>query len=154
MKLDLTKKETAQILETLLAEAARLQQLDWGQERNQAKAEALLCIADKLQNQGASIIIFENVKLGNDLRFITENGNHVDTSLALQSLRIERGDKWLADVAGLSIRTVQGWKRRAPGEQSLRLIKAALDIGTCKKCGRPMHNFHDCILNPIASPTE
>lgn len=27
-----------------------------------------------------------------------------------------------------------------------------LQNGLCKKCGRPMHQFHDCELNPVANP--
>jgi len=23
---------------------------------------------------------------------------------------------------------------------------------TCPKCGRPMHTYHDCVLNPVANP--
>lgn len=25
--------------------------------------------------------------------------------------------------------------------------------GTCSKCGKPIHKFHDCTLNPTATPT-
>ena len=26
--------------------------------------------------------------------------------------------------------------------------------GSCLKCGKPMHKFHDCVLNPTAVPTD
>ena len=26
------------------------------------------------------------------------------------------------------------------------------ELGICEKCGRPLHKFHDCELNPVADP--
>jgi len=27
-----------------------------------------------------------------------------------------------------------------------------MESKTCPKCGRPMHKYHDCVLNPVANP--
>lgn len=55
----------------------------------------------------------------------------------------------------------QAFIRLALDDEFKRLENAAKrvaaknkDLGICGKCGRPLHKFHDCELNPVANPDE
>jgi len=41
-------------------------------------------------------------------------------------------------------------------DAALRMYREseAVRAGVCKDCGRPMHRFHNCEINPVAEPSE
>lgn len=44
----------------------------------------------------------------------------------------------------------EAFKRKA--DAAKRVAAKNKELGICEKCGRSLHKFHDCELNPVADP--
>jgi DNA-binding transcriptional regulator YiaG len=59
-----------------------------------------------------------------------------------------------ASLVGCSTSALRKWEQgqRQPGGSAVKIMES-LKI-TCPDCGQPFHKFHNCEINPTATPSK